>query len=298
MMLGTNNKKGGKLMIKSILIAIDGSESSKSALRVAVDLAKVSGAKLKGLYIENIWQLLEWQPMELMGAAIGATSALPSSKPTIEQVEIEKEFIKTANEIKELVEKETTREGVKGLFIVKRGKVEETIYEFSKTVDLVVMGRCHIEDSKELGSTTETLLRHTIKPVIVVPEGGKLNSNILIAYDGSQAAQRALSLGALFATVLNSKEVKVVSVADNIDSATKPLDEAKEFLSAYNVKGNYIVDFGYDKPWNAILKQVKNFHAGLVVLGAFGENKLLEMIFGSTTKEVLKQTICPVLLIK
>lgn len=283
-------------MIKSILIAIDGSKTSKSALSVGVSLAKIAGTKVKGLYVENIARLLEWQPIELMGAAIGTSSGLPISRPTIEQVEVEKEFLKEGHAIKELFDEETSKVGIKGLFSTKRGKVEEVIYQFSKTVDLIVIGRCHIENTKELGPTTENLLRHTTRPVLVVPEGGKLNNKILIGYDASQNAQRALSLGALFATVLHSEGVKVVSVADDIDSATKPLDEAKEYLSAYGIDSTYIVDFGYGKPWNAIMQQAKNFHAGLIVLGAFGENKLLELIFGSTTRNVLMQATCPVLL--
>ncbi len=286
-------------MIKSILVGMDeATESSKSALNVAIEIAKISNAKIKGLYIENILRLLEWQPVELMGAAIGVSSGIPSSRPTIEQVEVEKEFIKEANKLKDIFDTECSKAKVNGTFCTKRGRVDELIVEESRKVDIVVIGKrgkTYPENSQEPGPTTESLLRHTTKPVVVVPEGAKLSNKILIGYDSSQTAQRALSMGALFGT-LQPSEIRVVSVGDDIDSANRPLNEAEEFLASYDLKANYIVDFGQNKPWKAIIDQAKDFQTGLIVLGAFGTNKLLESIFGSTTKEVLIKSTCPVLL--
>ena len=286
-------------MIRSILVGMDESlESSKSALNVAIEISKLANAKVKGFYIENISRLLEWQPVELMGAAIGVSSGMPSSRPTIEQVEAEKEFIKEGNQLKDIFDTECSKNKVNSVFYTKRGQVDELIIEESRKVDLVVIGRrgkTYPENSQEPGPITESLLRHTTKPVVVVPEGAKLTNNILIGYDSSQTAQRALSIGALFGK-LQSSEIKVVSVGDDIDSANRPLNEAEEFLSPYQLKVQYIVDFGSNKPSKAIIDQAKDFKAGLIVLGAFGANKLLESIFGSTTREVLIKSTCPVLL--
>ncbi len=91
-------------MIKSILVAFDESKSSIAALDLASELTKASQAHLKGLHIEDISRLLEWQPTELIGSAIGASSVLPHAKPPQEQLEIEKEFEKEKNHLKELFE--------------------------------------------------------------------------------------------------------------------------------------------------------------------------------------------------
>jgi len=37
--------------------------------------------------------------------------------------------------------------------------------------------------------------------------------------------------------------------------------------------------------------------AGLIVMGAFGTNRLKELIFGSTTMNVLEKAECPILLV-
>ena len=284
--------------MKSILIAMDESKSSKSALNIGVALARICGAKVKGLYVEDLMRLLEWQPAELISAGMGFSSAVPESRPTIEQVEVEKGFIAEANKLEKDFKETCSKFAVNHTFLTKRGKVHEIIEELAKTVDMVVIGKrgkTYPETSKEPGPVTENLLRLTTRPVLVVPEDAKVNNRILIAYDGSQNSQRALSIGAAFAKLLNF-DVKVVSVANDIDAAQKPLDEAKEFLAPYELNATYIVDFGAAMPWLGIAKQIKIFDPGLVVIGAFGENRLMELIFGSTTKQVLMEATCPVLL--
>jgi len=285
-------------MITSIFVAIDDSITSKSALEVAVSVGLITGARIKGLYIEDVARLLEWQPTELIGAAIGATSALPSSKPTGEQLEIEKEFIQEGKRLEKLFNDTCKKAGIKGSFSTLRGKVDELVISAAKTVDLVVIGRrgkSYPLDSIEPGPITENLLRVATRPVLVVPAGGKLTNKILVAYDGSEAAQRALSAVAQFAQ-LQPSEVRVISVADEIDTADKALNEAKEFLTPYLLNVSYLVGFGSRKPWKEIIDQARNMEAGLIVIGAFGSNRLLELIFGSTTREVLMQATCPVLL--
>lgn len=285
-------------MITSILVAIDDSITSKSALEVAVNIGVLTSAKVKGLYIEDIARLLEWQPTELIGAAIGASTALPSSRPTDEQIEVEKGFIEEGNRLQKLFNETCRKSGIKGSFSTKRGKVDELVIQAAKTVDLIVIGRrgkAYPLDSIEPGPTTENLLRVATRPVLVVPAGGKLTNKILIAYDSSETAQRALSAASHFAQIQPS-EVKVVSVADDIDAADKALNEAKEFLTPYLLNVTYLVGFGSRKPWKEIIDQARNMEAGLIVIGAFGSNRLLELIFGSTTREVLMQATCPVLL--
>ena len=127
--------------MKSILIAIDESKSSKAALDVGIALARTCGAKVKGLYVENSLRLLEWQPIELMGAAVGVTSGIPHARPTFEQVEVEKQFIAEANSLKKSFEEACKKFAVSHQFLTKRGKIYEIVEQIARTVDMVVVGR-------------------------------------------------------------------------------------------------------------------------------------------------------------
>jgi|GEM_PF-1238175 len=295
--------------MKSILVAIDESKASLAALDLACELAKVSKAEIKGLYIEDIARLLEWQPTELIGSAIGASTVLPHSRPTEEQMQVEKEFEKERNNLKELFETTCKKNNITGIFKSIRGLIEESIIKASKTVDLVVIGkrgRSYKKDSREPGEIAQDLIRHVVKPLFIVPEesqpkaritGKSLTNKILLAYDGSEAAQRALSTAAQIATILNA-EILVVSIANDIEIAQTPLDEANEFLKPYNLKVSTKTGIGAAMPWKTVLEEAKVYDPGIIAIGAFGSNKLLELIFGSTTNQILIEATCPILLCK
>lgn len=295
--------------MKSILVAIDESKASYAALDLACELAKISGAQIKGLYVEDVGRLLEWQPTELIGSAIGASTAMPHVRPTEEQIKVEKEFEKERANLKEHFEASCKKNHIKGVFNVERGMIEECIIKLSKTVDLIVIGKRgkgYKEDSKEPGEIAEELLRNVTRPIFVVPTeshantkivGKNLTSKILLAYDSSEAAQRALSITANIAEILKA-ELLVISVANDTELAKKPLEEAKEFLTPYNLKVEYKTGIGAAMPWTIIINESKNYNPGIISIGAFGSNKLLELIFGSTTKQILVESTCPILLCK
>lgn len=285
--------------IKSILVAIDDSPSSKSALSVACEIGRKAGAKVKGLYVEDMARLLEWQPVALLGSAIAATNTVPQPLPTQEQLEVEKEFLEERNAIKKHFDHSCSNSKLKEFTLdTKRGRVDEVIVEAAKTVDLVVLGKrgkTYPEESKDPGPTTENVVRSTIKPVIVVPEKAKRTTRILIAYDGSTTSQRALEHGAIFAS-LQASEVEILSVFRDPKVAEKHLNDASDFLSNYGIKTNHLKGDYERHPWKSIIDHAREFNAGLIVIGSFGDNKLMELVFGSTTHNVLVHTPCPVLL--
>ncbi|MCP4365691.1 MAG: universal stress protein, partial [Planctomycetes bacterium] len=63
----------------------------------------------------------------------------------------------------------------------------------------------------------------------------------------------------------------------------------------HNIKTSFLVRPG--KPWEAISAHAREIDAGLIVMGAFGTNRLRELIFGSTTINVLENAKCPILLV-
>ncbi len=286
--------------MKSILIAIDESKASLAALDLACELAKASKAEIKGLYIENIARLLEWEPAELIGSALGVTTAAPHVRDTEEQLQTENEFEKERTNLKELFETTCKKNNVTGTFKSIRGVIEESLIHASKTVDLVVIGKRgegYKKDSKEPGEVAEELLRQVTRPIFVVPAESQAKSSkrILLAYDGSEASQRTLSTTAQIASILNA-EILIMSVANDLEMAQKPLDEAKEFLTPYNLKATYKTGIGATTPWKVILDEAKVYNPGIIAIGAFGSNKLLELIFDSTTNQILMEAQCPVLL--
>lgn len=287
-------------MIKSLLVGLDNSGSSLSALRFACKLARTTGANINALFIEDQMRLLQWEPSSMIGVAMGASTSLPQPLPTEMQVEIEKEFIKEKQNAEKLFNDTCIKENIsstKSRFYSLRGIVDEILFEESKKVSIVFVGKRSDETffTENAGPTCESLIRKTTRPVIVVPADFIPGSGIVLAYDGGEASQRAIFYAAEMANLLNCK-IAVVTVSSDRSKVEKCHGEAREFLKPYNIEAIFIDSLEESKPWNGIIKQAVDFEAGLIVMGAFGANRISELIFGSTTKNVLMRSEHPVLL--
>jgi nucleotide-binding universal stress UspA family protein len=282
-------------MIQSILVPMDGSEASFSALENAAELGRIAGAKLRGLFVEDEGEFLPpayVAPVpEPFVPGLGTTGLPPApSEELIQEWQLSGAKIQTA------FAQQCELMNVKGNCAVVRGIAREVIVEQAKTADLVVMGRRgkrNSHRSKGPGSHTEAVLMTTTRPVLVVPAGTRRTGRILVAYDGSKAAQRAIDYGAIF-TKLQVSKVDVLTVANTGAEAYGPQGEARKFLAAYDLDVSFVVKPGH--PALAISQHAQEIDAGLIVMGAYGHSRLVEMVFGSTTSEVLEKARCPVLL--
>jgi nucleotide-binding universal stress UspA family protein len=282
-------------MIRSILVPMDGSKAANSALENALDLAQITGAELRGLFVEDESELFPLTfPTAAPDLSLGTadTNVLPAALSEY----LIKEWERTGERLRSCFEQNCQLMHVKGDFAVLRGIARGLIVEQAKTVDLVVMGRRGQRTSpqgKGTGSHTEAVLMTTTRPVLVVPAGTKRTGRILMAYDGSKAAQRAVEWGAFFAKLQVSK-LDVLTVANADAEAFGPQEEAGKFLAPYNLDVSFVVKPGH--PASVISQYALEIEAGLIVMGAHGHSRLVEMIFGSTTRDVLENARCPVLL--
>jgi nucleotide-binding universal stress UspA family protein len=139
-------------MFKKILIAYDGSNGAKLALKAAIDLAKHYDAELHSIAVEE---------------------KIPRYAATIGEVE---EFRREADEyfrkLNEEAIEQAKREGIDLHTHVRAGHEVETIVNFSKEgkFDLVVIGfHGHSEIFDRVwGSTSRYITRHAPCTVVVV----------------------------------------------------------------------------------------------------------------------------------
>jgi len=139
-------------MFRKILVANDGSEGAKNALRVAIDLAKKYGSELHSISVEE---------------------GIPHYAATIGEVE---EFKKEANEYFKKINDEATeiaeKEGIVLRVNVQAGHEVETIVNYAKqgNFDLLVIG--FMGHSKIFGrvwgSTSQNISKLSPCTVVVV----------------------------------------------------------------------------------------------------------------------------------
>ena len=139
--------------IRKILIATDGSEYTKEAVKKGLSLAKMLDAEVIGLYVVDVSPII---PIPLD----------ESSFPMVDFLRNEGE------EVLEKLRKEAENVGIKIKTIKKEGIPADEIIETAKEedVDLIVIGsfgRSALEKLL-LGSVAEKVIRHAPCPVLVI----------------------------------------------------------------------------------------------------------------------------------
>jgi nucleotide-binding universal stress UspA family protein len=142
-------------MFDRILIPTDGSDSAKSAVKMALGLAETHGATLHVLFIVN-------QPASVSGVGEGF-SGLDNLLDALEE--------EGHNATGEIVEQARERD-IETTAAVRRGNPHDDIlaYADESDIDVIVMGTHGRTGVKRalLGSVTEDVVRHSEIPVLTV----------------------------------------------------------------------------------------------------------------------------------
>lgn len=126
-------------------------------------------------------------------------------------------------------------------------------------------------------------------PALVTPEAlgvVRVGQNILIAWNGSREAARALRDAGPF--LARATEIHVLTITRG-DSSQAAGDEAlRRRLEPYYAKTEFSRDPGHDGTDGEILRrQVKTLGADLVVMGLFGHTRLREWALGGVSSDLL-----------
>ena len=116
----------------------------------------------------------------------------------------------------------------------------------------------------------------------------------LLAYDGSPRASAAMHGAAEVCATLNLPLTVVAVASREGESEGKVLDEARRYLSSYDVQPMCLSLVGH--PYQRIIDCIKDREHDLLFIGAYGHSRIIEMVLGSTTEYVLRNAPCPVFL--
>jgi nucleotide-binding universal stress UspA family protein len=271
-------------MIETLLIATDGSEAAQSAERFACALASRLHARLLGLTVVE-----ERVVRGLRSPGLGV------APPPLEALE---GFLKARADaaLKRLAE--TGRSS--GLTVVcesVQGIVDDLIVERAQGVDLLVIGRDgeHAAFRTGLaGSTTEGVLRKTARSTLVVPSGAETKGPIVLSYDASPGSKIAARIAAELATRLSEPLHVFVDSKDKGRAAAR-FDEVRGLLGAHAASLRE-VSSTLGRPDVKLVEAATEVHASLIVMGAYGRNRMTELFLGSNAAAVVRQSKTAVLL--
>jgi nucleotide-binding universal stress UspA family protein len=276
-------------MIKDILVCLEGSPSSERATDLGIEIAREQSARLAGLAIVD-------EPNIRGGAATSIGGA--SFKQHRDEVLLE-DAHKQAVEYLARFETRCREAGLTPRMLEARGRPDAKILEEMQAHDLTLIGR-HVnflfETKSEDAQTRDNVLHRAGKPVVVVPEEpAKAGGDILVAFDGSSAAKRALRAFAE-SGLAHGRKVFVASVDDDGEQAWEMATRGVDFLAALAVASRPRSVVSALPIADAILELRAKLGAGMLVTGAYTRSRLSELIWGSVTHTLLEKTPVPLFL--
>ncbi len=269
-------------MLKSVLVAIDGTDAALSGMALARRLAQRHGAKLTGLAVVDVPFITAPEATPIGGSYYKAHKDADLVKRADEQ----------ARTMLAVFDADCRRDGVASTALEREGDPYEHLLGLVDVHDLVVIGRdtsFHSVASDAITATVARLLKENPRPIVVTPPAANDSDVTMIAYDGSLPSMRALQMLALLGIAL-SGQTHIVTVRADEREASAIAQRAQAYLQLYGIASEMHPIGAANHASDILIERARALKAGLLAMGAFGHRGLREMLLGSATSRLLDAT--------
>jgi nucleotide-binding universal stress UspA family protein len=278
-----------KFNLKRILVPTDFSDLSMTALRYAAAMAKHSDAEIMMLHV-----MQPYEHAEILKKIIDFESVVQKA---------------VEEKMHEISIKQSDLLGVPIHVKVVQGKVFEEIekYATDESVDLIVMpthgaGAIGNLERFVLGSNAYRVVHISKAPVITLREAKEkvVFENIVLPLDMTKETRQKVDQAIKIAKVFGST-IHVISVTTFFDEYRYNLSEIRSQLLEVADK---VVDSGvpavtamlrHDDIADSVIDYAKKHNADLVIIMTRQENKLNDLVIGSSARKVITECPVPVL---
>lgn len=273
---------------RDILVVMDHAENGARRARLGADLATRWNAHLSGVFPTSDF-------MQQFGAA---EALMGLSSDDIDRIlRDHAKAVEVASEIARTNFETAAREaGVASDWMTVNGDHVDGLVACARRADLTItpnrmlvhMGQRHVE-AADLGIACGG-------PVLITPHDDyapPIGKRVLIAWNGSREASRALRDGWPF--IEAAEEVHVLVVSPNGEGG--PDGMLQRLLERHQIKANLIVDPSDDESAaDVIERQMAEFDVDLLIMGLFGRPRLQELVLGGVSRQLLKEMPASILM--
>jgi nucleotide-binding universal stress UspA family protein len=261
--------------LSDILVCLDATEAGASRLKLAVRLAKRHGAFLTAAYV-----------VETPSASTAAWH-----EPTMA----------SAERAEERFRQELRLHGLRGDWRLVDGPDRAEVVTLAKSADLAILGQYSPGNHNGTGFRPDDIAIACGRPLLIVPYVGGFTSvgeNVLIAWDGTREATRALNDALpLIEAAKSATVLTVVSQECEFQHAHAELTRVVAHLERHGVtakceetiRGGLAVS-------DLLLSRAADLGADMIIAGAYHHSPLREAIVGGVSRELLRHMTVPVLM--
>ncbi|HUZ73537.1 MAG TPA: universal stress protein [Stellaceae bacterium] len=279
--------------LKDLLVHVDASPESEVRVEIAAELARRHGAHLIGLYVVDLVPILANVEMGSIAGRSGMLEAVGALRA---------DAMAEPERVAERFRARLDAAGVTGEWRLEENVVAPTVALHARYADLAILGQVN-PDHPPPGSAAE-LVPHVLlasgRPVLVIPyvaRFGPLGRNVLVGWNGSREAARALNdaipfiAGAQAVTVVSINPRHGIGGHGDVPAADIALHLARHGL---RVEADHMMTEIAEG--DALLDCAADRGCDLIVAGGYGHSRLREFALGGVTRTLLRSMTVPVLL--
>jgi nucleotide-binding universal stress UspA family protein len=180
----------------------------------------------------------------------------------------------------------------------RHGSLVESLIELEDSIRVLVIGirgKVHENRPDKIGAKLESIIRSLHKPILVVNEAFKAPQRIMIAYDGSKAADKAIDMVAT-SPLYKGLTCHLVSVGKDDDKGQLLESAAGKLLNAGGI--DVVAKRLAGKPEQVLCEYQQDQAIDMTVMGAFSHTRIHDLLLGSFTAKMLMQSKKPLLLLR
>jgi nucleotide-binding universal stress UspA family protein len=279
---------------QQIVACIDGSSTSQAVCDYSSWVAQKADMPLTLLH--TIEHPLNTAMVDMTGSiGLGSQQELLNELTELDQSR-SKLLVKKGQHLLKATKERALSMGVKDVSRSQiHGSLTESLIDIEDNTGLIVLGirgEDHESEQQGLGHQLETVIRSLHKPIMVVNAEFKTPKNIMLAYDGSECCQKALTMIAE-SELCHDLPCHIVHVGSQKDEL---LAKAKAELTQAGIEVVTAQISG--KPEQALAQYQTEHKIDIMLMGAFSHNRVRDFLLGSFTEKMLAATHKPLLLLR
>ena len=281
--------------MRRLLVCIDGSQYAQTCCEFAAWVSSKLDVEIEVVYFTDLRQFEVPFVADLSGSlGLQLFQAVMGQLQELEKEKSEVILAQAAVQLKESGYSNPVKRTHKTGFLV------DSLKELEEGTDMIIVGKRGENANfatEDLGSTVERVARAATKPCFVASREFKEVSKVLISYDDGPSCRKAVDFVAE-SGMFSEAEIHLVTVSPNEEEEgrLKGLKNAEVSLADSGRSLTCQMLHGEAAP--TVIDYVNAKEIKLLLMGAYGHNRIRQLILGSSTTELLQGCQIPTLLFR
>lgn len=280
-----------------ILAPVSDAEMGKSVLDLAATVGRTYSAHVDVLHVHtDPRQIIPYVGEGLSGALVDEVVAAAATDGDRREIEAKALFDETVERLTIPVA-HAAQAGFSMAWRIDEGREDERAAIWARTSDLAVAPRPRAKGEAATTALFEALVFEGGLPVLLAPPEtpSSCGKRILIGWNGGAECARAIASAAPF--IEGAEAVRVFTGTGWLDGAAS-IDKVKDRLAWRGIAADVEVRNaeGPGEIGRQLLDAADSFDADLIIMGAYTQSRIRQMILGGVTRHAVSNAEIPLLL--